>query len=71
MSQTSRVDARGYPPYADVVNLHVPRELEAKLSRPAAKTGCTIDQVALDLLAGAVAHDQWFRAQVTKGIGGL
>jgi hypothetical protein len=33
------------------VNLHVPPELEDKLTRLAAKTGRTIDPGALDLLA--------------------
>jgi hypothetical protein len=33
------------------MNLQVPPELEAKLARLAAETGCAVDQVALDLLA--------------------
>jgi predicted transcriptional regulator len=49
------------------VNLQVPHELEAKLSRLAAETGRTVDQVALDLLANSVDHDEWFRAEVKKG----
>jgi hypothetical protein len=53
------------------VNLHVPRELEATLSRPAAQTDPTIHEVALDLSAGAVAHDEWLRALSQKGIGSL
>ena len=53
--------------YADDMNLQVPPELEAKLTRLAAKTGCTADQVALDLLASSVDHDEWFRAEVEKG----
>jgi predicted transcriptional regulator len=44
-----------------------PPELEAKLTRLAAETGRTIDQVALDLLASSVDHDEWFRAEVEKG----
>jgi hypothetical protein len=32
------------------MNLHVPPELEAKLTRLAAETGRTVDQVALELL---------------------
>jgi predicted transcriptional regulator len=49
------------------MNLQVPPELEAKLTRLAAKTGRTADQVALDLLATSVDHDDWFRREVEKG----
>lgn len=49
------------------MNLQVPPELEAKLSRLAAETGRTVDQVALDLLATSVDHDEWFRDEVEKG----
>jgi predicted transcriptional regulator len=49
------------------MNLQVPPELEAKLTRLAAETGRTADQVALDLLASSVDHDEWFRAEVEKG----
>jgi len=55
------------PSYADLMNLQVPPELEAKLTRLAAETGRTADQVALDLLASSVDHDEWFRAEVEKG----
>ncbi len=54
-------------PYAGLMNLRVPPELEAKLTRLAAETGRTADQVALDLLASSVDHDEWFRAEVEKG----
>jgi predicted transcriptional regulator len=53
--------------YADFMNLQVPPELEAKLARLAAETGRTTDQVALDLLASSVDHDEWFRTEVEKG----
>jgi hypothetical protein len=43
------------------MNLHVPPELEEKLMRLAAETGRTADQVALDLLASSVDHDESFR----------
>jgi predicted transcriptional regulator len=33
----------------------------------AAETGRTADQVALDLLASSMDHDEWFRAEVEKG----
>jgi predicted transcriptional regulator len=59
----STVDA----PYAGFMNLQVPPELEAKLTRLAAETGRTADQVAIDLLASSVDHDEWFRSEVEKG----
>ncbi len=49
------------------MNLQVPPELEAKLTRLAAESGRTVDQVALDLLANSVDHDEWFRREVEKG----
>jgi len=49
------------------MNLELPPELAAKLTRLAAKTGRTVDQVALDLLASTVDHDEWFRQEVEKG----
>ena len=41
--------------------------LEAKLIRLAAETGRSVDEVALDLLASSVDHDEWFRNEVEKG----
>jgi predicted transcriptional regulator len=49
------------------MNLQVPPELAAKLSRLAAETGRTVDQVALDLLTSSVDHDEWFRTEVESG----
>jgi len=49
------------------MNLQVPPELEAKLTRLAEETGRTVQQVALDLLARSVEHDEWFRREVEKG----
>lgn len=49
------------------MNLDVPPELEAKLARLAEDTGRTVGQVALDLLASSVDHDEWFRREVEKG----
>ena len=49
------------------MNLQVPPELEAKLTRLATETGRPVDQVALDLLASSVDHDEWLRAEVEKG----
>jgi predicted transcriptional regulator len=49
------------------MNLQVPPELEAKLIRLATETGRSVDQVALDLLASSIDHDEWFRSEVEKG----
>ena len=49
------------------MNLQVPPELEAKLTRLATETGRSVDQVALDLLASLMDHDEWFRGEVEKG----
>ena len=49
------------------MDLHVPPELEAKLNRLAAETGRNAGEVALDLLANSVDHDDWFRREVEKG----
>ena len=49
------------------MQLQVPPELEARLNRLAANTGRDAGQVALDLLASSVEHDEWFRAEVRKG----
>jgi predicted transcriptional regulator len=61
------VDSALDAPYAGFMNLQVPPELEAKLTRLAAETGRTADQVAIDLLASSVDHDEWFRSEVEKG----
>jgi predicted transcriptional regulator len=49
------------------MNLQVPPELEAQLTRLATETGRTVDQVALDLLASSMDHDEWFRGEVETG----
>jgi predicted transcriptional regulator len=67
MRGKSAVDTNVEAPYAGFMNLQVPPELEAKLTRLAAETGRTVDQVALDLLASSVDHDEWFRREVEKG----
>jgi predicted transcriptional regulator len=61
------IDTAVKAPYAGFMNLDVPPELEEKLTRLAAETGRTADQVALDLLASSMDHDEWFRAEVEKG----
>jgi predicted transcriptional regulator len=61
------IDSVVNAPYAGFMNLQVPPELEAKLKRLAAETGRTADQVAIDLLASSVDHDEWFRGEVEKG----
>jgi predicted transcriptional regulator len=63
----SSVDTAVEAPYAGFMNLQVPPELEAKLTRLAAETGRTVDEVALELLATSMDHDEWFRAEVEKG----
>ena len=63
----TKIDKLRNRSYAGLMNLQVPPELEAKLTRLAAETGRTADQVALDLLASSVDHDEWFRAEVEKG----
>jgi hypothetical protein len=63
----SAVDTNVEAPYAGFMTLPVPPELEAKLTRLAAETGRTAGQVALDLLASSVDHDEWFRAEVENG----
>lgn len=49
------------------MDLHVPPELEARLSRLAAESGRNLDQVALDLLTSSIDHDEWFRREVEQG----
>ena len=60
---------KSYGPFEALrgLNLQVPPELEAKLTRLAAETRRTADQVALDLLASSIDHDEWFRTEVEKG----
>ena len=55
------------PTLTSIMELHVPPELEAKLNRLAETTGRTAEQLALDLLATSVEHDEWFRREVEKG----
>jgi predicted transcriptional regulator len=66
-THNSAVDSNVVAPYAGFMNLQVPPELEAKLTRLASETGRTVDQVALDLLASSIDHDEWFRGEVEKG----
>jgi predicted transcriptional regulator len=49
------------------MELHVPPDLEAKLNRLAEGAGRSAEQLALDLLATSVEHDEWFRTEVEKG----
>lgn len=49
------------------MNVLIPPELEAKLTRMAVESGRTASEVALDLLTSSVDHDEWFRAEVEKG----
>lgn len=52
---------------AELMDLRVAPELEAKLNRLAAATGRDAEQPALDVLTSAVEHDEWFRREVKKG----
>jgi predicted transcriptional regulator len=49
------------------MNVPIPRELEARLTRMAVETGRSVDQVVIDLLTSSIDHDEWFRAEVEKG----
>jgi predicted transcriptional regulator len=49
------------------MELHVPPDLEAKLHRLAVRAGRSAEQLALDLLATSIEHDEWFRVEVEKG----
>jgi len=49
------------------MNLQVPPHLEARLTRLAAESGRSVDELALDLLAASMDHDEWFRREVEKG----
>ena len=49
------------------MNVKIPSELEAKLTRLATETGRTVDQVAVDLLSNSVDHDTWFRTEIEMG----
>ena len=59
------VEERDLLPY--LMDLHLPATLEAKLSRLAAESGRSVDQVALELLTSSVDHDEWFRLEVEQG----
>jgi predicted transcriptional regulator len=63
----TKIDKLRNRSYAGRMNLQVPPELEAKLTRLAAETGRTAAQVAIDLLVSSVDHDEWFRGEVEKG----
>lgn len=49
------------------MDLHVPPELEAKLSRLAAESDRNVDEFALDLLTRLADHGEWFRREVEHG----
>lgn len=61
------VDRPSHSPYAGSMELHVPPDLAVKLNRLAEGTGRNAEQLALDLLATSVEHDEWFRREVEKG----
>jgi predicted transcriptional regulator len=49
------------------MDLHLPPEIEARLNRLAEGTGRNPEQLALDLLATSLDHDEWFKREVEKG----
>lgn len=49
------------------MDLRVPPDLEARLSRLAAERGREVDQVALELLTSSIDYDDWFRREVERG----
>ena len=46
-------------------------ELEARLNQIAAQTGQGPEQVIRDLVLNYIAHDEWFRGEVDKGLRSL
>jgi predicted transcriptional regulator len=53
------------------MNIFLAPELEAKLNRVASQLGQAPDQLIQELVANYVAHDEWFRQEVGKGIASL
>lgn len=49
------------------MELQIPPELEAKLSRLAQHNGRSVSDFAIDLLTNSLEYDEWFRAEVEKG----
>lgn len=43
-------------------------EIEADLQRVASKSGCGAEQLVLEIVQTYLKHDQWFRAEVQKGL---
>jgi len=64
----TKIDKLRNRSYAGLMNLQVPPELEAKLTRLAAETGRTADQVALDLLASSMDHDECSARRSKKAV---
>ena len=67
MRKTDRMGVKEEDLLPYLMDLHLPPELEAKLSRLAAESGRNVDQVALELLTSSVDHDEWFRREVEQG----
>lgn len=53
------------------MNLALPEELEAKLSRLAAEQGRDRDSLIVEAVERMVDHDAWFTAEVEKGLADL
>ena len=46
-------------------------EIEARLNRIASQDGTAPDQLVQELVANYLDHDDWFRAEVEKGLASL
>ena len=44
-----------------------PPEVEAKLQRAAAETGCAPNELVIALVTSQLAYDAWFHEQVAEG----
>lgn len=50
------------------MEVHFNPETEADLKRVASKNGCGAEQMVLEIVQNYLNHDQWFRAEVQKGL---
>ncbi len=57
--------------YNTAMELPLDRELEAKLARAAAEAGKEPGELVQELVTDYLAHDEWFRAEVAKGLASL
>jgi predicted transcriptional regulator len=50
------------------MEVHFNPETEADLKRVASKNGCDAEELVLEIVQSYLTHDQWFRAEVQKGL---